>query len=159
MKSLTIFLYFIIGLLVISGLYLVGLSASSRKQPDLGLINGQLRTCPPTPNCVNSEQPDTGAFVSPITFTTIADEAWRNINNAIRETGGTIDNKRDGYLHAYFMTPILRYIDDVELRLDESNKLIHIRSASRVGRSDMGANRARVERIRVAFNNSSKSGH
>jgi len=45
----------------------------------------------------------------------------------------------------------MRYVDDVELRLDENKQLIHVRSASRVGHSDLGANRKRVARIRAAF--------
>jgi uncharacterized protein (DUF1499 family) len=59
--------------------------------------------------------------------------------------------EQDGYLHARYETPLMRYIDDVELRLDANHQVIHIRSASRVGQSDLGANRKRVARIRAAF--------
>ena len=60
------------------------------------------------------------------------------------------------YLHATFVTPIMRYKDDVELRLDDDR--IHIRSASRVGYSDLGANRQRVARLTVEFAAALKSG-
>lgn len=146
-----ILLYIIIGLLIIISLYFISLSASSRKQPDLGLFNKQLRSCPTTPNCVSSEQSDVGVFVEPLTVKTTADNAWRNAKKAVVDNGGVIVSERNGYLHAEFVTPLLRYVDDVELRLDENKQAIHIRSASRVGRSDFGANRKRVEKIRREF--------
>lgn len=146
-----ILLYTFLGLVFIIGLYFVALSISSRKQPDLGMLNDQLRACPASPNCVCSERQTEGAFVEPLTVTTTVADAWRNARQAIVENGGDIVTERDGYLHAQFVTPLMRYVDDVELRIDENNRLIHIRSASRVGHSDMGANRARVAKIRSAF--------
>jgi uncharacterized protein (DUF1499 family) len=154
-----ILLYLVIGLLVIIGLYFVALSISSRKEPELGILNEQLRACPPTPNCVSSEQSGDVAFVEPLQVTTTMDEAWHRAKNAIVKTGGKIVDERDGYLHACFTTPVLRFIDDVELRLDENKRVIQIRSASRVGRSDMGTNRARVDKIRMAFGGASASGN
>jgi uncharacterized protein (DUF1499 family) len=146
-----ILLYSVIGIIVIIGLLLVGLSLSSRKQPELGLLNGQLRPCPATPNCVYSEQQVEGAFVEPLVYTTTTDVAWRKIIHTIVETGGVVLTEQEGYLHAVYETPLMRFVDDVELRLDENNQVIHVRSASRVGNSDLGANRKRVARIRAAF--------
>lgn len=130
---------------------LVGLSISSRKQPVLGLLDGQLRACPASPNCVCSEWPGEQAFVEPLGYTTTAEDAWRSIKQAIVETGGVIATDDDGYLHARYVTPLMRYVDDVELRLDEKKRLIHIRSASRVGYSDVGVNRQRVGTMRSVF--------
>jgi uncharacterized protein (DUF1499 family) len=149
-----ILLYTVIGIIVIIGVILVGLSIASRKQPELGLLNGQLRPCPATPNCVCSEQRVEGAYVEPIGYTTAADEAWRKMKQAIVETGGEVATDQNGYLHAIYETPLMRYVDDVEFRLDENQQLIHIRSASRVGKSDLGANRKRVVRIRATFEKS-----
>jgi len=146
-----ILLYSVIGIFVIIGLVSVVLSISSRKQPELGLLNGQLRPCPATPNCVCSEQQVEGAFAEPFVYATTADVAWRKIKYAIVETGGVVLTEQDGYLHAVYETPLMRFVDDVELRLDENNQAIHVRSASRVGNSDLGANRKRVARIRAAF--------
>ena len=146
-----ILLYSVIGLLLIISLYFVALSISSRKPPELGMFNGQLRACPASPNCVCSERQVEGAFVEPLVYTTSADNAWRNARKAIVGIGGVVVAEQDGYLHAQFVTPLLRYVDDVELRIDENKQVIHIRSASRVGYSDMGANRARVTKIRMAF--------
>jgi len=54
----------------------------------------------------------------------------------------------DDYLHAEFTSAIFRFVDDVECLIDAANQTIHIRSASRVGYWDLGANRRRVERLR-----------
>jgi len=146
-----ILLYIVIGLFVILSLYFVALSISSRKQPELGLLNGQLRACPASPNCVCSEGQGGMEFIEPLSITTTADDAWRKAKKAIVETGGVIVTERDDYLHAEFVTPLMRYVDDVELRKDDNKKVIHLRSASRVGHSDLGANRARVEKLRKTF--------
>jgi uncharacterized protein (DUF1499 family) len=62
-----------------------------------------------------------------------------------------IVTQRDDYLHAEFTTPLLRFVDDVEFLADPAAGVIHVRSASRVGYSDLGVNRRRVRRIREAF--------
>jgi uncharacterized protein (DUF1499 family) len=46
----------------------------------------------------------------------------------------------------------MRFVDDVEFLFDDTNKKIHVRSASRVGYSDMGVNRKRVEELRKLLN-------
>lgn len=146
-----ILLYTIIGIFLIIGILFVALSISSRKQPELGLLNGQLHPCPATPNCVCSEQQDEGAFVEPLSYSIALDDAWLRVKQAIVKTGGVVLTEQNGYLHARYVTPLMRYVDDVELRVDEDKHVIHIRSASRVGHSDLGANRKRVTRIRTAF--------
>ena len=70
---------------------------------------------------------------------------------AVERMGGSVVTESDGYLHATFQTRFFRFVDDVELRLEESEKVIHIRSASRVGGSDFGANRKRVEKLRSLY--------
>ena len=62
-----------------------------------------------------------------------------------------ITEARVGYFRAEFTSLIFRFVDDVEFLLDENEHVIHVRSASRVGHSDLGANRQRVERLRAAF--------
>lgn len=130
-------------------LYFVVLSLKSRKAPVLGLQQGRLLPCPASPNCVCSEQENTGAYVAPLPLQTNA--GWQQAHKAIRQLGGTIVSENDTYLHATFTTPLMRYVDDLELRLDTQQQHVHVRSASRVGRSDMGANRKRVERLRALY--------
>ena len=131
----------------------VALSMDSRKQPELWLINEKLRVCPETPNCACSEYPDEAAYIKALNYSTTATEAWDRIQQVIIETGGAILTEKNGYLHATYKTTIMRYIDDVELRLDADKQLIHFRSASRVGHSDLGTNHKRVERLKAAFQN------
>jgi uncharacterized protein (DUF1499 family) len=119
---------------------------------DLGLSAGRLRPCPATPNCVSSE---TGTpaekQVAPFParegradMTRLADvvAAWpRTV--VITNTGE--------YLHAESTSLIWRFKDDVEFRYDSAAGVIHVRSASRIGRGDLGVNRKRVEGLRAKW--------
>ena len=62
-----------------------------------------------------------------------------------------IVTETDRYLHVEFTTALMRYVDDVEFHFDETTGTIKFRSASRVGDSDLGANRKRMEQVRRAF--------
>ena len=139
-----------VGLILI--LLLVVLSVVSRNQPATGLVDGRLRPCPSTPNCVNSEDVGKPSYVEPLLFKTSPENSWKIVKSAIQDMGGKIELENDGYLHATFMTAVFRFVDDVELRMDEKNAVIQVRSASRVGRSDMGLNRKRVSKLRALFN-------
>jgi uncharacterized protein (DUF1499 family) len=66
--------------------------------------------------------------------------------------GGKIQEERDGYLWAMFTSRVFRFVDDVEFRMVPTDGLIHVRSGSRVGYSDLGVNRRRVEKLRARFN-------
>jgi uncharacterized protein (DUF1499 family) len=57
-----------------------------------------------------------------------------------------------GYVRAEFMSALWRFVDDVEFSFDDSAKLVHIRSASRLGKGDLGVNRKRLETIRAKLN-------
>ena len=146
-----ILFYTFIGIILIIGILFVILSIASRKQPELGLLNGQLRPCPATPNCVCSEFQAEEADIEPLSYSIAHAEAWKSIKQVIVATGGEIVMEQGVYLLARYRTPLMRFVDDVELRMDEDHYVIHIRSASRVGRSDLGANRKRAERIRKMF--------
>jgi uncharacterized protein (DUF1499 family) len=126
------------------------LSAASRRPTDLGITNGRLKTCPSSPNCVCSQDIDPGHHTEPIHYSAAAPIAV--LGEVIGTLpGGKVISSTDKYLHAEFTSQIFRFVDDVEFQLDPEAKLIHCRSASRVGHSDLGVNRARVEAIRKAF--------
>ena len=63
----------------------------------------------------------------------------------------TVIKESPHYLHVEFSSLLFRFVDDVEFFLDDMEKLIHIRSASRVGYSDLGVNRRRVDKIRAEW--------
>jgi len=130
----------------------IAMAMQSHKRPTtLGLQHGQLRPCPESPNCVCSEagsRADSGHGVAPIP---LHNGTWAHLKAAIIEQGDIIDQDDGHYLHATFTSPLFRFVDDVELRLDAAAGVIHIRSASRVGRSDLGVNRQRIKRITAAL--------
>ncbi len=128
----------------------IALVLSSWRRPELGLAEGKLRRCPSSPNCVCSEGESDEHAIDPLTFTGSADEAWSRLITLLEATPHARLITHDGhYLHAEFVTPWMRFVDDVEFRL--TPEVIHVRSASRVGRSDLGANRSRIEKLRQGF--------
>jgi len=122
--------------------------------PAYGLVDGRLRPCPPTPNCVGSEPGPSrlDKQVAPLRPGAHATEqAWPALQRAITAQGGVLVLVTSDYLTATFKTPLLGFVDDFEARFDKVAGVIHLRSASRVGRSDLGANRARLERLTAAY--------
>jgi uncharacterized protein (DUF1499 family) len=79
-----------------------------------------------------------------------AKQALLSVITSLPRTKIIVDNDR--YIHVTFTSRIMRFVDDVEFLFDDTNKQIHVRSASRVGYSDMGVNRKRVENLRKLFN-------
>jgi uncharacterized protein (DUF1499 family) len=116
------------------------------------LVNGKLRPCPGTPNCVCSESDKPMEQIDPLFFKGSPEKAWEVLNRVVREHGGTVQDDQNGYLWSTFPVAVLGFIDDVEFRLDAASSLIHVRSSSRLGISDLGVNRGRVEQLRTAFN-------
>jgi uncharacterized protein (DUF1499 family) len=119
---------------------------------NLGVKNGRLAPCPRSPNCVASQgdAADAAHYIAPIAFKGDAGAAWR----ALRETvvaaeRVTVVNERDGYLRAEFATKFIGFVDDVEFLLDATARVVHVRSASRLGYRDFGVNRARIEALRA----------
>ena len=114
-----------------------------------GLIEGKLRACPGSPNCVNSES----SMIDPIKLPNTEPKlAWSLLQQIITEQGGKIQSNSADYLSATFTTPVFGFTDDVEARLDLASKVIHLRSASRVGYYDFGANKRRLQSIIKAMN-------
>jgi len=123
-----------------AGLFYMGYKSREGSAP--GLVQGQLSPCPSSPNCVSSEGGTAAEqFVEPLPA-----DRWAQIPDAVRALGGTLIQEDNRYIAAEFTSSIFRFIDDVEFRL--SDEETHVRSASRVGHSDMGANRKRVEALR-----------
>jgi uncharacterized protein (DUF1499 family) len=128
------------------------LSFQSRNPPEgIGLKNGVLRDCPGTPNCVLSELKGKPEYVEPIVFEGDPAAAMGIMKQAIIVLGGKIEKEENTYLWATFRGRFWRLVDDMELRLDEKNKVIQVRSGSRLGKGDRGVNRNRVEKLRALF--------
>lgn len=142
-----------IGLIVLAGfLSLVIRNARSTRPADLGLVDGRLRPCPASPNCVCSQDTDTEHAAEPLRFTGTPAEAMERLKTVIEQMPrAQLVTAEPDYLHAEFTTPLMRYVDDVEFLVEPDAQVIQFRSASRIGYSDLGANRKRMEEIRNAF--------
>lgn len=118
----------------------------------LGVRDGQLAPCPGTPNCVSSRSTDREHAVEPLRFSGPASEAMAALGAVISGMKrARIVTLTGSYLHAEFTSAVFRFVDDAEFLLDNETSVIHVRSASRVGSSDLGVNRKRIEAVRHAW--------
>lgn len=141
----------ILSLILAAGLiYFFYLGYQSQMASPRELDNTKLAHCPDTPNCICTEYPeDKSHFTQAIPFSEIeSTNIVQLINNAIMLSGGVIKSTKDNYISATYTSSIFRFVDDFEIRIDYKNKLIHMRSASRVGHSDLGVNLKRINHFR-----------
>lgn len=116
----------------------------------------QLESCPASPNCVCSTDTGRAHFIEPLHFTGNPEHAWQNLIEILRaDRSITITTSNERYIRAEAKTRLLRFTDDVELLLNPEQGVIDMRSASRLGYSDLGKNRKRLEGIRRALNTQS----
>ena len=149
MKTALITLSFLL-VAVIVLFFILGMMSRTGKAP--GLFDGKLSKCPDKPNCVCSEQKAGSHYIEPVIIPEgVTVDALSVLKDTLTEMGGSIQDEADNYLAATFTSAIFRFRDDLEIRIDTAQNVVHIRSASRVGHSDMGANRERVALFRKLF--------
>jgi uncharacterized protein (DUF1499 family) len=131
---------------------------SGQRPNNLGVQGGQLSPCPPSPNCVSTTAAptDLSHAIAPLTYDAAedgaADRAWETLKDLVKASeGATLISATEDYLYAEFTTPLMGFVDDVEFHRDRAAAEIQVRSASRLGESDLGLNRQRIERIRGQF--------
>lgn len=118
----------------------------------LGVANGRLAECPDSPNCVSTQAKNPDQLMKPIPFEADAETAIQQLKSVVHAMpGGRIVTSKDNYLHAEFRSTIFGFVDDMEFFVDENEQKIHFRSASRLGHSDLGVNRKRMEEVRRRF--------
>ena len=118
----------------------------------LGVRDGKLAPAPDSPNCVSTQAEDSSHRIEPLQFDGDANQAIRQVQDLLATLpAATVITVDSDYLHAEFRSSVLRFVDDVEFYIDSESKLIDFRSASRIGYSDLGVNRARMEHIRTLF--------
>ena len=113
--------------------------------------NMEFLPVPESPNCVMSTlSEDHEKYVEPLSLPEEKEEKPIEFIKDLmaREFGAKVLFQNENYLHITVQTRLMRYVDDVEFIWDEDREVMQVRSCSRLGYSDMGANRARVERIR-----------
>lgn len=138
---------------LIAGLLLLGGCAGS-PPANLGVVDGRLTPCPNKPNCVNSQPPDGKKdqhYIMPLTYEGTKFEALERLKRVIQAMPRTrITAETTDYIRAEFVSRLMRFVDDVEFYFPEET-VIHVRSASRLGYSDFGVNRKRIQAIRSRF--------
>ena len=133
-------------ILLLSWRFFVEGKNSQSMSPGLGVHEGRLKACPASPNCVSSHAEDEVHAIAPIagdqqTLARLAEHIASLDNTKLVEQG-------DDYLHVTYKSRLFGFVDDLELYFDGS--AIQLRSASRVGYSDLGANRKRIQALRAA---------
>jgi uncharacterized protein (DUF1499 family) len=119
---------------------------------NLGVVEGKLAICPDKPNVVCSQATDSRHAIEPFAIRGTASESMQGLRELIaKQSRMQIIAQTDDYLHVEARTLLLRFVDDVEFYVDREKGVIHIRSASRVGYSDMGVNRKRMENLRTQW--------
>ena len=128
-------------------------ACSGQRPTNLGVKDGTLAPCSSSPNCVSSQASDTDHRVDPLVYRGQPADGIERLKGVLQTMEqAEIITETDDYLYAEFTSGLMGFVDDVEFFLDPGAQIIHVRSASRLGHSDLGANRARVDAIRARFN-------
>lgn len=128
---------------------------SGQRPDNLGVKAGKLSSCPTSPNCVSSQAStdDSQHYVEPLSYSATNSDPIATVANLISQMDRTqIITADDTYLYAEFTSSLMGFVDDVEFYLDPDTETIQVRSASRLGESDLGVNRDRIELIRQLLN-------
>jgi uncharacterized protein (DUF1499 family) len=125
-------------------------SFAGTRPTNIGVTDGKLLACPSSPNCVSSQSNDAEHKIAPLTYTGDPAKALADLKAVIASMPSTKVITADGnYLYAEFTSALMGYVDDVEFYLNADKSIIEVRSASRLGESDLGVNRDRIESIRA----------
>ncbi len=126
---------------------------SGTRPDNLGVHDGRLAPPKRTPNNVTSQvdkNADPEHYIEPLRYAGDARQAWAALRQVVDGMQRVkVVKSEPNYLYAEFSTKLMGYVDDTEFYLDEKAGVIHVRSASRLGRSDFGVNRGRIESIRA----------
>ncbi len=128
------------------------IACSGKRPANLGISDAQLAPCPPSPNCVSSDAADSAHQLEAFSLSAPPEDAWHVIREEVASLPRTtVVEQTSEYLHAQCASALFGFVDDLELHLRASDNVVAIRSASRVGYSDLGVNRRRAEQLREAL--------
>ena len=114
--------------------------------------NYKLTPCPSSPNCVSSLAGDRKHAIEPLHYAGSRAEARQRLMKILGELKqARVILKDSDYIRVEFRSVMFKFVDDVEFLFDDDQNVIHVKSASRAGYYDFGANRKRVEQIRSVF--------
>lgn len=125
---------------------------AGKRPQNLGVKDGRLAACPARPNCVSSQANTARQRVMPLQLWGEPGASMNRLKKVVYNMAGTaLADEGDHYLHFECASKLLGFVDDLEFLCDPDDQVIHVRSASRLGYSDLGLNRKRVENIRRKF--------
>lgn len=130
---------------------LLPLTACNHKMhQNIGMSDQKLKACPDSPNCVNSMYPeDEEHFMEAWTYQVDRSVVIKKLKEELAQSSKvTLKEEQEDYLHYAFRVPWTPFTDDVEFYFPTDEAVIHYRSASRVGYSDMGVNKKRMATLR-----------
>lgn len=134
------------------GVPLILICCASAPDITTGGAAGIMKPCPSSPNCVSTQATVPGQQMAPLPYRGDRERSRQlilSIVGAMPRT--TIVSQTDAYIHVEFRSRIFGFVDDVEFLFDDDEAVIHFRSASRSGYSDMGVNRKRMEGVSEAY--------
>ena len=115
---------------------------------NIGMTEGKLAPCPDSPNCVSTQSEEKGHAMKPLPYLQTREASREKILSILKDMKRTeIVNLTESYIHVECRTALLHFTDDVAFFLDDTTRVVHFRSASRVGYYDFGLNRRRMKRI------------
>jgi len=122
--------------------------------PSLGVTDGRLAAISKKPNNVSSQIDVKSKYVKPLPMKETLEKTIQAIEAAVLGYGGgELITKTEDYIYVVFSTRLMKYKDDVEFYIDTENTLVHFRSSSRAGSSDMGLNRKRYNELATLYSN------
>lgn len=132
------------------------LSACGAGTPTLrSAATGLLAPCPSAPHCVSSQAKDAPHAIAPLRYSGSAVAAREKLTRVLKRMEGLgyqVVKSEGDYVHATYTTGTMKYVDDLEFVFSQGEPgVIHVRSSSRIGYADFGANRDHVEEVRTAF--------
>lgn len=134
---------------VLMSFLLMAMMAHGATEGELQVQDHRFAPCPSSPNCVSSLVDSENHAIAPYRYEKTLDEAQAVLKQVFSELSRTeLVQEEEVYLHWEVRSLLFRFVDDVEVLFDDASKTIHFRSASRVGYSDFGVNRRRMEEVR-----------
>lgn len=133
---------------------------AGKRPTNLGVTDGRLAPPKKSPNCVSSQADPSDAehYIAPLKFSGSPEEAIAVLRKIVEGAERTLVVKHEGaYLQAEYQSKLMGFVDDVEFYASAKDGVVHVRSASRLGRRDFGVNRQRIESIRARFSASGKA--
>jgi uncharacterized protein (DUF1499 family) len=129
------------------------MGCAGNRPTTLGVKEGKFIPCPASPNCVSSQSERPAYAIEPLAYKGSPDDARTHLLEVILSMKRSkLVAQQERYIRAEFTSAVFRFIDDAEFFIDDDQKVIHVRSAARLGYSDFGVNRKRIETISKLFN-------